>query len=145
MFGTVANGTLPARKYICSPLKSKVSILGFRWHFWFVIGSIAYQDWVLKFFTSGVFLSDNHCPKYPNFWLRTYSWKHSFLQCILLSWSELTKMSDNSNNVHFSGVRFICSPYLAIKLALASLGPIMARCGPQMNLPLRILNAFKMH
>ena len=43
-------------------------------------------------------------------------------------------MSDNSNNVHFSGVRFICSPYLAIKSALASLGPIMARCGPQMNL-----------
>ena len=34
-------------------------------------------------------------------------------------------MCDNSNNVHFSGVRFICSPYLAIKLALASLGPIM--------------------
>ena len=30
-------------------------------------------------------------------------------------------MSDNSNNVHFSGVRFICSPYLAIKSALASL------------------------
>ena len=43
-------------------------------------------------------------------------------------------MSDNSNNVHFSGVRFICSPYLAIKLALALLGLIMARCGLQMNL-----------
>ena len=28
-------------------------------------------------------------------------------------------MSDDSNNVHFSGVRFICSPYLAIKSALA--------------------------
>ena len=25
-----------------------------------------------------------------------------------ISWSKLTKMSDNSNNVHFSGVRFIC-------------------------------------
>ena len=49
-------------------------------------------------------------------------------------------MSDNSNNVNFSGVRFICSPYLAIKLALASLGPIMSRCGPQMN-----LNALKMN
>ena len=44
------------------------------------------------------------------------------------------KLSDNSNNVHFSGPRFICSPYLVIKSALASLGPIMARCGPQMNL-----------
>ena len=43
-------------------------------------------------------------------------------------------MSDNGNNVHFSGVRFICSPYLAIKSALASLEPIMERCGPQMNL-----------
>ena len=70
---------------------------------------------VSKFFTSSVFLSDNQCPKYPNF-------------------CKLTKMSDNSNNVHFSGIRFICSPYLAIKLALASLGPIMSRCGPQMNL-----------
>ena len=29
-------------------------------------------------------------------------------------------MSDNSNNVHFSGIRFICSPYLAI-------GPCFAR------------------
>ena len=42
-------------------------------------------------------------------------------------------MSDNSNNVNFSGVRFICSPYLAIKSALASLGLIMTRSGPQMN------------
>ena len=31
------------------------------------------------------------------------------------------QMSDNSNNVHFSGVRFICGPYLAIKSAIASL------------------------
>ena len=44
MFGTVANGTLPGRKYICSPLKSKVSILGFHKKFWFVIESIAYED-----------------------------------------------------------------------------------------------------
>ena len=43
-------------------------------------------------------------------------------------------MSDNSNNIHFSGVRFICSPYLAIKSPLASLGPIMARCGPHSQL-----------
>ena len=28
-------------------------------------------------------------------------------------------MSDDSSNVHFSGVKFICSPYLAIKSALA--------------------------
>ena len=55
--------------------------------------------------------------------------KTSFLQSILLSWSKLTKMSDNSNNVHFSGVRFICSPYLAIKSDLALLGPIMADAG----------------
>ena len=67
MFGTVANGTLPGSKYIGSPLKSKVSILGFRWNFWFVIESIAYEDCVSKFFTSSVFLSDNQCPKYPDF------------------------------------------------------------------------------
>ena len=30
MFGTIANGPLPGRKYICSPLKSEVIILGFR-------------------------------------------------------------------------------------------------------------------
>ena len=29
MFGTVANGTLLGCKYICSPLKSKVSTFGF--------------------------------------------------------------------------------------------------------------------
>ena len=29
MFGMVANGTVPDHKYICSLLKSKVSILGF--------------------------------------------------------------------------------------------------------------------
>ena len=29
-FGTVANGTLQGRKYICSPLISEVNILGFR-------------------------------------------------------------------------------------------------------------------
>ena len=46
MFGTVANGTLPGRKYICSPLKSKVSILGFRLNFWVVIKSIAYEDYL---------------------------------------------------------------------------------------------------
>ena len=67
MFGTVANGTLPVRKYICSPLKSKVSILGFHLNFWFVIESIAYEDCVSKFFTSSVFLSDKQCLKYPNF------------------------------------------------------------------------------
>ena len=39
MSGTVANGTLPGCKY-----KSEVSILGFRWNFWFVIESIAYED-----------------------------------------------------------------------------------------------------
>ena len=44
MFGTVANGTLPGRKYICSPLKSNVCIWGFRRNFWFVIGNIAYQE-----------------------------------------------------------------------------------------------------
>ena len=37
------------------------------------------------------------------------------LKCIVLSWSKPTKISDNSNNVHFSDVRFICSPYLAFK------------------------------
>ena len=31
-------------------------------------------------------------------------------------------MNDNSNNVHFLGVRLICSPYLAIKI-----GPSFAR------------------
>ena len=35
-------------------------------------------------------------------------------------------MSDNGNNVHFSGVRSICSPYLAVKSVLASLRLIRA-------------------
>ena len=33
--------------------------------------------------------------------------KPGFLQRIALCQSKFTKMSDNSNNVHFSGVRFI--------------------------------------
>ena len=44
MFGTVANGTRPGRKYICSPLKSKVSILGFRKSFWLGMEGIADED-----------------------------------------------------------------------------------------------------
>ena len=55
-------------------------------------------------------------------------------QCITLSWSKFTKVSDDSNNVHFSGVRFLCSPFLAIKSVLALLESIMTRCGTQMNL-----------
>ena len=43
-------------------------------------------------------------------------------------------MSDNGNDVHFLDVRLVYSPYIAISLALASLGPIMARCGLQMNI-----------
>ena len=61
----------------------------------------------------------------PYFELRTYVNKqlnNDFLRCIALSWSKLTKMSDNSNNVRSSGVRFFRSPYLVIKSALASLG-----------------------
>ena len=33
-------------------------------------------------------------------------------------------MSDNSTNVHFSGVRFICTSYLTIKWVLAPFGSI---------------------
>ena len=43
MFGTVANGTLPGHKYICSPLKSSQHF-GVSLEFWFVIESIAYED-----------------------------------------------------------------------------------------------------
>ena len=51
--------------------------------------------------------------------------KTSFLQCIALSSNKLRKMRDNNNNVHFSGKRFILRPCLVIKLALASLRPII--------------------
>ena len=60
-----------------------------------------------------MFNSDNQCPKIPYFGLVTYinvqSLSHGFLQC----WSNVTKMSDNRNDVHFSGVRLIFSLYLA--------------------------------
>ena len=49
-------------------------------------------------------------------------------------------MSNNSNDAHFSGVRFICGPYLTNKSVLASLRPIMTRYGLQMNpMPLLML------
>ena len=57
-----------------------------------------------------------------------------FLTAYIHKCTVKTIVSYNANNVHFLGVRFICSPYLVIKSALASLGQIMARCGPQMNL-----------
>ena len=44
MFGTVSDGTLPGHKYICSPLKSKVGVLGFRKSFWFGNESTADED-----------------------------------------------------------------------------------------------------
>ena len=68
MFGTVANGTLPGRKYICSLLKSKVSILGFVEIFGLLLKVLHMKiNCVSKFFTSSVFLSDKQCLKYPNF------------------------------------------------------------------------------
>ena len=64
------------------------------------------------------------CPSEKIFWKKF----------ITLSWNRRTKMSDNGNNVHFSGFRFICTPYLVAKSALAPLGPIMTRCRPQVIL-----------
>ena len=52
---------------------------------------------------------------------------------VALSWNRLTKENDD-NDVYFSSVKFSCSPYLAIKSALDLFGPIMTRCGLQMNL-----------
>ena len=45
----------------------------------------------------------------------------------------LARMTDNSSDGHFSGVRLIYNPYLTNKLVLASLRPIMTRYGLQMN------------
>ena len=68
MFGTVANGTLPGHKYICSPLKSKISILGFVEIFGLQLKVLHMKTkCVSKFFISSVFTLDNQCPKYPNF------------------------------------------------------------------------------
>ena len=48
--------------------------------------------------------------------------------------SKLTKISDNiSDNVHLSGVRFICSPYLGLILPL-NRSKRMTRLRPQINL-----------
>ena len=73
MLGMVANETLPGRKYICSLLKSKVSILGFRKTFgweWKVL--LVKTECGSKFFISGVFTSDSKCPKIPYHRLLTY-------------------------------------------------------------------------
>ena len=64
MFGMVANGTLPGRKYICSPLKSKSVFWGFVEIFGLELKVLHMKThFVSKFFTSSVFLSDNQCPK----------------------------------------------------------------------------------
>ena len=44
IFGTVANRTVPGRKYICSPVKSKFNILRFRWNVCFEIESLADEN-----------------------------------------------------------------------------------------------------
>ena len=68
MFGTVANGTLPGRKYICSPLKSKSSFWVFVEIFGLLLKVLHMKtNCVSKFFTSSVFLSDKQSLKYPNF------------------------------------------------------------------------------
>ena len=70
MFDMVANGTLPARKYICSPLKSEVSI-------WVSLKFVCLEAKVLrmktklvyKFFISSVLTSNKQCPNIPYFGL----------------------------------------------------------------------------
>ena len=60
----------------------------------------------------------------PCFGLRTYinkQLKPWFPTIIALSWSKITKMSNYSNNIRFSGVRFLCNLYLTIKSTFASL------------------------
>ena len=51
-------------------------------------------------------------------------------------------MSDNSNNAHFSGVRFICSPYLATKSALASQDGKMRAANESYALKMNIIVIF---
>ena len=83
-----------------------------------------------------MFTSDSQCLKvsyFGRFTCINVQLKPSFFFRFESS-NKLTKMSDNTNNVHFPGIRFICSPYLAIKSALASHGPIMTRRWPEMNL-----------
>ena len=68
MFGTVANGTLPGRKYNCSLLKSKSAFWGFVEIFGLLLKVLHMKtNSVSKFFTSSVFLSNKQCLKYPNF------------------------------------------------------------------------------
>ena len=61
---------------------------------------------VANFFISGLFASDNQFPKTLYFGLLGYisaQLNHRFLQYISLNWRKLTKISDDSNNTHFSG------------------------------------------
>ena len=60
--------------------------------------------------------------------------KPSFVTIHRIKMEQILKRGDNSNNVHVSGVTSINSPYLVIKSALSSLGSIITRCRPQMNL-----------
>ena len=74
------------------------------------------KDCVSKFliFILSAFTLDSNCPINSVF-RTTYVCKYDinvqlkpgFLHCIALRRSKLTKMSDNSNNVPFSGIRFI--------------------------------------
>ena len=55
------------------PAKIKSQHFGDLLKFWFVVKVFHMKTkCVSKFFISSVFTSDNQCPKYPSFWLRTY-------------------------------------------------------------------------
>ena len=91
----------------------------------------------VKFSISSVLTLDSQCPKIPYFGLFTdinVQLKPWFLTMYYIKLDQAYKMSDNGNDAHFSGVRFICIPNFAIKSALASLRLIMIRCGLQINL-----------
>ena len=56
------------------------------------------------------------------------------MHCIKLDLTQkINGNSNDSNNVHFSGVRLTCSPYLAITSATDLLEPMMTKCGVEIE------------
>ena len=70
-----------------------------------------------------LFTSDSQCPKILYFGLLIYINKqlnHDFLQCIALSWSKLTKMSDISYYVPCSVVIHLTPESYTLKMNILS-------------------------
>ena len=114
---------LSAPQIYLQPTKIENQHFGFHRQFWLELKIMQMKNQCLStFLISSVFISSNQCTKI----LYLHSQSHGLLQCIALSWSELTKIRDNNNNVHFFSLRFVWA-LIFHQIAPGLFGPCFTR------------------